>query len=99
MQFEKTGVQPETIQGIGEEDRSIGSAYLLSLSSYEQNYVDQAESLVAVRKASDASAGDTRATIERVLLCRAAGVAPLRGDSATRSEPIRGCYLMAMMRS
>ena len=31
MQFEKTGVQPETVQGIYAEDQSIGSTYLLSL--------------------------------------------------------------------
>ena len=39
----------------------------LSLKTYEENYVDQADALVAVRKAPDASTEDTRATIERVL--------------------------------
>ena len=67
MQFEKTGVQSETIQGIYDEDRSLGACYLLSLDSYERNYVDQADALVAVRKAPDVSKEDTRATIERVL--------------------------------
>ena len=67
LQFEKTGVQPEKIQGIFDEDRSIGSAYLLSLQTYEANYVDQADSLVAIRKASDVSKEETRATVERVL--------------------------------
>ena len=37
------------------------------MKSYEENYVDQADSLVAVRKAPGASAEETRATIERVL--------------------------------
>ncbi len=45
MQFEKTGVQREKIQGIYGEDRSIGASYLLSLKSYEENYVDQADAL------------------------------------------------------
>jgi putative ABC transport system permease protein len=67
MQFEKTGVQPEKIQGIFDEDRSIGTAYLLSLQTYETNYVDQADSLVAIRKAPDVSKEETRATVERVL--------------------------------
>ena len=67
MTFEKTGVQRERIQGIYDEDQSIGASYLVSLNSYERNYVDQADSLVAIRKAPDASTAQTRATIERLL--------------------------------
>jgi putative ABC transport system permease protein len=67
MQFEKTGVQRERIQGIYDEDQSIGASYLVSLNSYEANYVDQADSLVAIRKAPDASTAQTRATIDSVL--------------------------------
>ena len=67
MQFEKTGTQPIEIQGIYNEDKAIGSSYLLSLRSYEENYTEQTDSLVAVTKAPGASATETRATIERVL--------------------------------
>ncbi len=67
MQFETTGVQHEKIQGLYAEDRAIGASYLISLTSYEKNYTDQTDSLVAVRKAPDASDAATRATIERVL--------------------------------
>ena len=63
----RPGCRREKIQGIYDEDRSIGASYLLSLKSYEENYVDQADALVAVRKAPDASTEETRATIERVL--------------------------------
>jgi putative ABC transport system permease protein len=65
--FEKTGFQPVTIQGIYDENQAIGSSYLLSLATYEENYTQQVDSLVAVRKGPDASADETRATIERVL--------------------------------
>ncbi|MEX1007880.1 MAG: FtsX-like permease family protein [Acidimicrobiia bacterium] len=67
IQFEKTGVQRERIQGLYAEDRAIGASYLISLTSYEKNYTDQSDSLVAVRQASDSDDAKTRATIERVL--------------------------------
>jgi putative ABC transport system permease protein len=67
MQFERTGVRREKIQGFYDENRSIGASYLLSLKTYEANYVDQTDSLVAVRKAPDVSAAKTRSTIEGVL--------------------------------
>jgi putative ABC transport system permease protein len=67
MRFEKTGTQPEKIQGLYAEDRAIGASYLISLTSYEQNYTDQTDSLVAVRKGPATANDETRATIERVL--------------------------------
>ena len=49
MQFEKTGVQPERSRA--SSTRTVDRHdYLLSLQSYEANYVDQTDSLVAVRK-------------------------------------------------
>jgi putative ABC transport system permease protein len=65
--FEKTGVRTLTIQGIYNEDKAVGASYLLSLRSFAEDYTDQADSLVAVRKASNVSATDTRATIERMV--------------------------------
>jgi putative ABC transport system permease protein len=67
MAFERTGTQAVPIRGIYDENKAINSSYLLSLQSYVRNYTDQTDSLVAVRKASDASDTRTRATIERVL--------------------------------
>jgi putative ABC transport system permease protein len=67
MRFEKTGEQRETIQGLFGEDRAVGASYLVSLASFEQNFTDQTDALVAVRNAPDASDAETRATIERVL--------------------------------
>jgi putative ABC transport system permease protein len=67
MTFELTGAQPVKIRGIYDENKAIGSSYLLALQSYEQNYTDQTDSLVAVRNAPDASDAATRKTIERVL--------------------------------
>ena len=67
MTFERTGTQQVPIQGIYDENKAINSDYLLALQSYIGNYTDQTDSLVAVRKASEASNTQTRATIERVL--------------------------------
>ena len=68
MQFEQTGVQQVTIQGIYDENRSIGIGLpAVARRRTRQNYADQVDSLVDVRKASATSAGETRAAIERVL--------------------------------
>jgi DNA polymerase III delta prime subunit len=55
------------------EDKAIGSSYLLSLSSYEENYTQQTDSLVAVTNAPGASDAETRATIERVMIDKHSG--------------------------
>jgi putative ABC transport system permease protein len=67
MRFEKTGTQPIRIQGIYNENKAIGSSYLLALASYEENYTEQTDALVAVQSAGASDAADTRRTIERVL--------------------------------
>ncbi|HXY94670.1 MAG TPA: FtsX-like permease family protein [Acidimicrobiia bacterium] len=67
MQFERTGVQRERIQGLYGEDRSIGASYLISTKSFERNFTEQTDALVAVRNAPGASDDETRAVIEKVL--------------------------------
>jgi putative ABC transport system permease protein len=67
MTFEKTGPQKVTVQGIFDEQQAIGSDYVLALSTFADNFVDQADSLVAVTKAPGASFNETRATIDKLL--------------------------------
>ena len=67
MRFEKTGVVPVTVQGIFDENRTVGTSYLLSLDDYESNYTDQLDSLVAVRRPDGMSAAVAKRALDRAL--------------------------------
>ncbi len=67
LEFVQTGRQTVTIRGIYDEKRAVGSDYLLSLASYEENYLDQLDVFVGVKKPADLSLGATRRVIDRVL--------------------------------
>jgi putative ABC transport system permease protein len=67
MVFERTGEQQVTVQGIFDERRTAGVGFLLSLADYEQDYVDQVDTLVGVKVAEGESTADARAAIDDVL--------------------------------
>jgi putative ABC transport system permease protein len=67
MVFERTGPQQVTVQGIYDENQSIGTDYLLSLAAYEQNYTDQVDTLVGVRVGEGESTEEARRAIDQVL--------------------------------
>ena len=67
MTFEKTGPQQVTVQGIFDENRTVGVNYLLSLADFETNFTDQVDSLVAVKVGADESTHDARRAINGVL--------------------------------
>ena len=67
MVFERTGSQEVTVQGIYDENQSVGSDYVLSLSSYEANYTDQTDALVGVRVGEGESPEQARRVISNVL--------------------------------
>ena len=64
-EFARTGTQKLRIEGIYVDDRILGP-YVVSMSTYEQNFVAQLDFLVLAKTAPGASQGDGRAAADRV---------------------------------
>ncbi|MET0628704.1 MAG: FtsX-like permease family protein [Acidimicrobiia bacterium] len=67
MEFERTGARQVTVQGIYDEKRTAGVNYLLSLADYEQDYVDQVDTLVGVKVGQGESTEAARRSINGIL--------------------------------
>lgn len=66
MEFAATGVQEQRVQGLFDNSALIGSDYLISTSTYQENFSDQTVVNVLVAASPDVSAAEARSAVEDV---------------------------------
>jgi putative ABC transport system permease protein len=64
--FARTGVQPLEVVGIYEDNRLLGD-YTISLEEYGENFTEQLDAIVFVRRAEGVSLADARAAVDEVV--------------------------------
>jgi putative ABC transport system permease protein len=66
MQFAATGRQPEKVVGLFDDKTLVGSDYLVSVDSYNENFSERVDSQVLIKASDAVPFSEARAAVEKV---------------------------------
>jgi putative ABC transport system permease protein len=66
MQFAATGVQEKEVVGLFDDKTFVGSDYLVSIETYNENFSERVDTTILIKAAAGADLGDAREAVEEV---------------------------------